>query len=93
VPALSFVLLSGLFRQLQLLQVSWKGESFLTPPCQKLPIGRPTTSSSFVSPCSSLQVTKGVQSQMLLLINTQQCYYQMKIKQDMKFGFGIHELK
>jgi hypothetical protein len=31
---------------------------------------------------------------MLLLIDTQQCYYQTKkMKQDMEFGFGIHKLK
>ncbi len=30
---------------------------------------------------------------MLLLVDTQQRYYQMKIKQDMEFGFEIQELK
>jgi hypothetical protein len=30
---------------------------------------------------------------MLLLVDTQQRYYQTKMKQDMEFGFGISRVK
>jgi hypothetical protein len=41
----------------------------------------------------SLVESKDVQSQMLLLVDTQQHYYQTQMKQDMEFGFGISQVK
>ncbi len=59
------------------LQIIRKGSPFLCP--AKCLLLNPQLL-SLISPCSSLWVTKGVQSQRFLFVDTQHCYYRMNNK-------------
>ncbi len=69
---------------------SWK--SFLAPLAK---VSNWWTHHFSLSCFSLLQLPskENVQSQMLLLVDTQQRYYKTKMKQDMEFGFEIKKLK